>query len=148
MQDLKAMTIAQTERPSYRSKKRYAKFGALQANMNLEMHEKLRPKNRYEFRKVNQNDMDEEQPEQRPDESTSLVRISKMKQNLKKKKEIRERMAVDDGERNPIQIMKSKKVIQSKKGGTFPTNQYREMKLMKNNKVRELLRDEEVAGSG
>ena len=44
------MTIAQTERASYRPKQNYAKFGRLKANKNLDMHEVSRTKKKYEHK--------------------------------------------------------------------------------------------------
>ena len=47
------MTIAQTERASYRPKQNYAKFGRLKANKKLDMHEVSRTKKKYKNKKVN-----------------------------------------------------------------------------------------------
>lgn len=135
------MTIAQTERPSYRSKKRYAKFGKLEANKELKMHRVNRPRNKYRHKKVNlQQDLETERDE--AIESNSLIRINNLKQNLKKKSEIKKKLAIDDAAHAPIQIRRSKQKIDSKKGGELGLKErrLREMKKVKNNEVRELLR--------
>ena len=142
------MTIARTERPSYRSKKNYAKFGRLQANKDLNMHELNRPKNKYLHKKISSEMADLEVEKKEEIKSNSLIRISEMKKNIKKKKEIKEKMAVDDLERDPIKLKKSKKVIDSKKGGKFEYERKKTLKPTEINEVKELLRPEnEIGGS-
>ena len=133
------MTIAQTERPSYRSKKNYAKFGTLHANMDLNMHEKNLGIKKYEYKKVNSK-ISNAPPE--TIKSNSLVRITNLKKNIQKKKEIKEKLNINE-ERQPITIKKSKQKIFSKKGGEMHLNaaEVGEMTLLEKNEVKEFLRN-------
>lgn len=139
--DLKAMTIAQTERPSYRSKKRYAKFGKLQANKDLKMHQVNRPRKKYLHRKVNLlEDLESQQNE--TIKSNSLIRINNLKKNIKKKSEIKEKLEMDDKAHAPIQVKKSKLKLNSQQSGKLKLKnvKLKEMKKVDNNEIKELLR--------
>ena len=142
------MTIAQTERASYRSKKNYAKFGRLKANKNLNMHEVSRTKTKYKHKKISSqiNDPDFDSSEKKI-KSNSLIRINNLKMNIQKKRKIKEKLA-DNDKREPITIKKSGKKIDSKKGGKFEYENLKKMKLLKNNEVKELLRNEEDIKEG
>lgn len=138
------MTIAQTERPSYRSKKRYAKFGRLQANKDLNMHEPARPRKKYLHKKVSLETGVEPRVELEA-KSNSLLRIQGLKQNLRRKSELRQKLAEADAGHAPIQVRRSRKRIASQKGGRLELQRgsLAQLKKLEGNEVRDMLRGEE-----
>lgn len=100
------------DRPSYKKKQGFSKFGMLQSDPNLNMHKPKKYQKTYNHRGV-KSDINNEELEQRDDMGTdkALYQINEIKKNLSKKSALKKILKEPDEEETQpeIRISKSKK---------------------------------------